>query len=176
MGIGNQIGCRAIFGLPLLGPGRTLGKFPVVLKQIIWVLSVPASWVRGPRAFDTVGDRVRTVAGSGRVLPAQTLSLERFALWCRTHMTGCHRAVALAKGVTAGDQGDCFFVDSSAQLPVKTIRSAHTRLDCIEMTRVSNYVGEPRQCRVVMGSQHLPRPSGRRTLCRTSLVSLCRGG
>src|SRR5690606_7626987 len=65
------IGTHAVFRLPLPCAGRTLHKFPLITKEVPEEVVGPFRRRRSPRAFQTAGDGVHTVACAESVFPAE---------------------------------------------------------------------------------------------------------
>jgi hypothetical protein len=84
--------------------GRTFCLLPLELEQIFEIAVVPLRWIGSPAAFDAVGHRVFASAGAYRVVPAHAHRLDRCDLWRGSDLTGGNHAVALAEGVSTGDQ------------------------------------------------------------------------
>src|SRR6202045_5390517 len=64
----------------------------------------------GPDHFQAAGERIRALTGAKAVLPSEALLLNRSTLRLRSHLGAGTRAVRLAKGVAARNQGNGFFV------------------------------------------------------------------
>ncbi len=97
-------------GLPLVRAGGALRQFPLEAEQRLQIAHVPLRRRRGPCAFEAAGGCVRAYAGLEGVLPAQAQLLDVRAFGRRAHLLGVARAVALAEGVAAGDEGHGLFV------------------------------------------------------------------
>src|SRR5258708_9634261 len=110
MRIRHRTGGCAIFRLPLIRTGRALGRFPFIAEQVLKVVVAPLRWRRAPSDFQAASDRVTRFARAEFALPAKALLLDAcgFRLWA--HQRRIASAVGLAKGVTAGNQRDRFFV------------------------------------------------------------------
>src|SRR4029077_12525492 len=64
----------------------------------------------GPDDFQADGERIRALTGANAVLPTEALLLNRSTLRLRSHMGAGARAVGLAEGVAARNQGNGFFI------------------------------------------------------------------
>ena len=106
MRIRHRAGGRAIFRCPLMGASRAFRQFPIVVKQVREVAVAPRRRRRGPDHFQAAGDRVHAVSGAKAVLPAEALLLDGRALRLRSDiLVRIGRAMGLAEGVSAGDEG-----------------------------------------------------------------------
>src|SRR6185312_2252619 len=103
-------GAGAGLGLPLVGAGRALGQLPLVPEQDPEEAVVPGGRRVGPRHLEAAGDRVGALAGAVGALPAQALQLQRGGLGVGADAVGRARAVGLAEGVPARDEGDGLLV------------------------------------------------------------------
>src|SRR5580765_5205045 len=79
-------------------------------KQVLKKTCAPFGRRCGPSNFQAAGDRVCTFARPEAVLPTEALRLKTFRFRLRTDVRGRRSAVCFAKGMTAGDERDRFFV------------------------------------------------------------------
>src|SRR5580704_13446751 len=101
----------AIFRRPLMRTGRTLGQFPFVLEEVGEEVVAPLRRRRGPSNFEAAADSVGTMTFAKFILPSETLILDVGAFWFVAYiLSGNARAMGFAEGVTAGNEGDGFFV------------------------------------------------------------------
>src|SRR5690349_3881342 len=84
---------------------RALEEFPLKAEQIPEEVVAPLSRGAGPDSLQTAGDRVATYAGAEGILPAEALLLDQGTLGFGAAMRVGGRAVSLAEGVPAGNQG-----------------------------------------------------------------------
>jgi hypothetical protein len=110
VGGGREILFARVHRRPLLRAGRASGKLPLIIEQQVEIVAVPADRVRRPGAFEPAGDRM--VGNSALVAagPAQALLGDVGALRFGADLGRIARAVALAEGVTAGDERDRLLV------------------------------------------------------------------
>ncbi len=104
VGIGHRIGAGAVLRLPLLGAGRALTELPLVAEQRLEVAVVPLDRRGRPGALEAARDGVLALAAAEAALPAETLVLDRATLGLGSDQVGIACAVALAEGVTTGDE------------------------------------------------------------------------
>ena len=105
MGVGHAARGRGVRGRPLLGTGGAPGQHPFVLEQDVEVIVVPLDRVRGPGAFNAAADGVHALTRAKAVLPAEALILDGGAFGFGADILArIGRAVALAEGVSAGNQ------------------------------------------------------------------------
>ncbi len=101
----------AVLRPPLVRTALTLVQLPVVAEQVVEEAVVPFHGVAGPRTLEAAGDRVGPFAGAERVLPAEPEFFDAGPFGFVTDVLGrVGRAVGLAEGVSAGDQGDSLLV------------------------------------------------------------------
>ena len=105
VGVGHRALGRRFLRRPLPGPGGALDELPLIVEEVVEVASGPGRGRGGPRAFQSTGDRVGTLAGAEAVFPAEALLLDGSGLRRRPDVVGGRRPVALAEGMAAGDQG-----------------------------------------------------------------------
>ena len=89
-------------GLPLPGTRRAFLQLPLVAEQQLEVAVIPLRGVGGPRAFKTAGHGVSTVAGLGRIAPAEALFFHRAGLGVLTQLAGVAVAMGLTHRVATG--------------------------------------------------------------------------
>src|SRR5581483_499 len=85
--------------------GGALGELPFVLEEVLEEIVAPLGRRRGPRDLEPAGDRVTRFAAAEFALPAEALLLDAGAFRLRAHERGVARAMGLAEGVAAGDEG-----------------------------------------------------------------------
>src|ERR1044072_1509614 len=90
---------------PLVGAGGALEQLPLVAEQDLEEAVVPRHGGVGPDALKAAGDRVGALAGAEGVPPAEALRLDRGGLGVGADVVRGARAMGLAEGVTARDQG-----------------------------------------------------------------------
>src|ERR1700757_4150569 len=110
MCIRYRTGACVTLRLPLIRTGRALRQLPVIAKQVFKEVVTPLRRRTGPDDFQAAGERIRALAGAKAVLPTEALLLNRSTLRLRSHLGAWARAVRLAKGVAARNQGNGFFV------------------------------------------------------------------
>ena len=93
-----------------MGPARALRQLPFVLEQVPEVVVAPLRRRRRPGHFQGTGDRVGPHSGAYLALPAETLLRQGCSLRLGTDHRRIAHPVALAEGVSAGDQRDRLFV------------------------------------------------------------------
>ena len=106
--VGDDV--RGVLGDPLLRARRALGQLPLEAEEVLEEVVAPPRRRLGPGDLEAAGDRVPALAGAEAVLPAQALLLERGRLRLGAEVVGGRRAVGLAEGVAAGDEGDGLLV------------------------------------------------------------------
>src|SRR4029077_6698836 len=79
-------------------------------EQVLKKTCAPFGRRRGPDNFQTAGYGVATFARPEAVLPTKALCLESFRFRLGTDVRRRCSAVCFAKGMTAGDERDRFFV------------------------------------------------------------------
>ena len=110
VGVGDSVRACAVLRLPLVRACGALRELPLVAEQDPEEAVVPGDRGVGPDDFETAGDRVAAHAGAVRALPAEALLLDRGSLGIGADVVLRARAVGLAEGVTARDQGDRLLV------------------------------------------------------------------
>ena len=110
VGVGDGARPGAALRLPLVCAGGALGELPLVAEEDPEEAVVPGDRGFGPDDLETAGDRVAAHAGAEGALPAEALLFERGRLGIGSDVVLRARAVGLAEGVTAGDQGDRLLV------------------------------------------------------------------
>ena len=111
MGIRDGAGARAALGRPLVRTGRTLRQLPFVAEQVPEEVAAPLRRRGGPGDFQAAGNRVTTFAAAEGALPAEALLFHVGSLGHGSHILGrIGGAVALAEGVSSGDEGNGLFV------------------------------------------------------------------
>ena len=110
MGVGHEGVGAAVGRAPLLGPGGAFRQLPLEPEEVIEVGHVPLGRLLRPRPFEARCDRMRAAPGFIGAGPAEALFGDgaAFRLW--PDMGRRPRAMRLAEGVAAGDQGDGFLV------------------------------------------------------------------
>ena len=96
---------RRVLGHPLVGAGRRLLQLPLEAEQVLEELVAPQRRGLGPGDLQAGGDGVGALAAAMAVGPAQPLQLEVGRFGLDADVLGAGRAVGLAEGVAAGDQG-----------------------------------------------------------------------
>src|SRR6476469_1849933 len=81
-----------------------------MVKQVLKKTCAPFGRRRSPSNFQAAGDGVATFARPEAVLPTKSLCLESFRFRLRTDVRRRRSAVCFAKGMTASDERDRFFV------------------------------------------------------------------
>ncbi len=89
---------------------RALGQFPFIAEQIVEEIVAPLRWGRGPGDFRAAADRVIALASAKFTLPAQALLLDTGGLGFRADKRRIASAVGFAKGMTAGNECNRFFI------------------------------------------------------------------
>src|SRR6478672_9001395 len=79
-------------------------------KQVLKKTCAPFGRRRSPSNLQAAGDGVATFARAETVLPTEALCLESFRFRLMTDVRRRRSAVCFAKGMTAGDERDRFFV------------------------------------------------------------------
>ena len=79
-------------------------------EQVLEKTCAPFGRRRGPGNFQTASDGVCAFARAETVLPTESLCLESFRFRLRTDVRRRRSAMCFAKGMTAGDERDRFFV------------------------------------------------------------------
>src|ERR1700735_4451475 len=111
MRIGHCSLACAIFRCPLMRTSRTLRQLPFVAEQVGEEVVAPLGRRRGPNNFQSTPDRVTTMTFAKFILPSEALILDAGAFWFVAHILCGHAStVGFAKGVTAGNQCNGFFV------------------------------------------------------------------
>src|SRR5206468_12644294 len=111
VGVGHSVGTGAVLRGPLVRTGRALHELPLVAEERLEVAVVPAHRGGRPRALKPAGDRVGTLAAAMAVAPPEALLRQGGAFGLGTDvLVRVGRAVGLAEGVSAGDQGDRLLV------------------------------------------------------------------
>ena len=100
----------AVLRLPLVGARRALGQLPLEAEESLEEAVVPRGRRGSPGDLEAAGDRVGAHTRAVAALPAQALLLERGRLGIGADVALRTRAVGLAEGVTARDQGDRLLV------------------------------------------------------------------
>src|SRR6202034_691326 len=103
-------GRRGVLRLPLVRASRALGQLPLVAEQDLQEAVAPLRRGGRPGDLEATGDRVGADTGAERALPAEALLLDRSGLGVGADVVVRARAVGLAEGVTASDQGDGLLV------------------------------------------------------------------
>ena len=98
------LGAFGSVGVHCRAPGRALGLLPLEPEEVLEVGIVPLGRIGSPAALDAVRHRVLARAGAVRVVPAEPHRLHRRHLGRRSDLLGGRHAVALAEGMTAGDE------------------------------------------------------------------------
>ena len=116
---GRTQGCAAVgvrdhrigaLGHPLMGTGRALGQFPLIVEQVLEEVIAPLGRSLGPGHFQAGTDGVATDAAAEAALPAHALVFQALAFRFTAHVLGVACTVGLAEGVATGDQGHGFFI------------------------------------------------------------------
>ncbi len=110
MRVNHQVLFGHILGQPLVGAGRALNQFPLILEQHLQVAHVPSGRLRLPGALNAAADRIAALAATEAALPAEALLFDGGAFRFRAHMRRRSGAVAFAEGVSPGDQRDGLLV------------------------------------------------------------------
>src|ERR1700722_55212 len=109
--IGYRTGTCAVLRCPLVRTSRALCQLPFVAEQIFEIIVAPFRRRGGPNDLQAAADRLIAVAVAEAVLPTEALLLDRGALGLGGDiLLGIRSAVGLAKGVTPGNQRNCFLV------------------------------------------------------------------
>ena len=109
--IGYTVGTGVALGLPLVGACGALREFPLVAEQVLEVVVAPRRRRRRPCAFQTARNGVFARARAIRVCPAHALLFDAGCSGLTSDvLVRVGGTVALAKGVTTGDQGNGLFV------------------------------------------------------------------
>src|SRR5512143_1828725 len=93
-----------------MSAGRAPGQFPFIAEQIPEEVVAPLRGRGGPGDFQAAADRVAAFAGAKAALPAQALFLDAGSFGLRSYIFRITSAVGLAKGMSACDEGNRFFV------------------------------------------------------------------
>ena len=73
MSVGNSVLAATVFGSPLPCTGGAFAQFPFVVEQVFEIAVGPFGRRRSPRAFQSAGDRVGSIAGAVSVFPTESL-------------------------------------------------------------------------------------------------------
>src|SRR5208283_1632193 len=94
-----------------MGASRTLRQFPFVAEQVREEVVAPLRGGGCPNDFQAAADRVSTTTFAKFVLPSETLLLDGSTFWLVTYiLSGNGSTVRFAEGVSAGNEGNGFFV------------------------------------------------------------------
>src|SRR4029077_12248919 len=91
-------------------PGRALGQFPLVAKEVRKEVVAPFGRRLGPNHFQAAADRVASLAGAELALPAEALLLDARRFGVRAYVGRIAGAMGFAKAVPTGNQRNGFFV------------------------------------------------------------------
>ena len=111
MCIRHSVCTGIILWFPLMSTGRTFSQFPFITKHILKIIITPLSRRRCPRTFKTTCNRMFTMTATEGIFPTHTLffnaSCGRFST---DKLTWIGSTVCFSEGMTASNQGDCFFI------------------------------------------------------------------
>ena len=110
MGVLHGVLGSRVRGRPLIGTGRALGQFPIILKERFQVPHIPSGWFGLPGAFGTAADCMPGFSAAKLAFPAEPHLLDggSFGLWPDQRRIA--RTMALTKSMPACNQCNGFLI------------------------------------------------------------------